>query len=136
MLCAHVTILKASLMCYVCSVFSDNLQIQAIEEELFGPDETAIISDTPSNLETKRNRRLYLERQLSNQFSQDDSKPQLRRTPSVPMSPTDRRQALIKQLSKQKSINEPPSKETVAKKDENTRLIAEERAETGNVSIL
>ena len=136
MLCARDKFLKYLYTMYVCSVFSDNLQIQAIEEELFAPDETAIISDTPSNLETKRNRRLYLERQLSNQLAQDDSRPPLQRTPSTPMSPTDRKRALIKQLSRQKSINEPPSKETVAKKDENTRLIADERAETGNVSIL
>ena len=43
--------------------------------------------------------------------------------------------SLVRQLSKQKSVTEPPEKmDKGAAKDENTRLIQAEAAETGNVS--
>ena len=55
--------------------------------------------------------------------------------PATPSTPRERKLGLMKQISKQKSINEPPEKmDKGAAKDENTRLIQAEAAETGNVS--
>jgi multidrug resistance-associated protein (MRP) len=118
-------------------IFSEN-QIQAIEAELTAPpDETSILSDTPTNLESKRTRRLYLERQISAQSDKSDTRPLLIRSPSSPLpalTPTEKKRAIFRQISKQYSVNEPP-KESVVKKDEKSQLIAEERAETGNVKL-
>ena len=119
---------------------------EGIEEELpLVGDDVNILSEISAADSGRRDgRRLHLERQRSTQYEAELLSPQ-RSHPSTSM---DGRGAVkrqlskqksindpIRQLSKQKSINAPPEKmDKGAAMNENTRLIQAEAAETGNVS--
>ena len=124
---------------------------EAIEEELvLADDDVNILSETAADSSQRHVRRLQLERQRSTQFEADLTSPPGSHSmspqhtqpltpkgshPATPSTPRERKLGLMKQISKQKSINEPPEKmDKGAAKDENTRLIQAEAAETGNVS--
>ena len=108
--------------------------IDAIEEELNLADEDMnIISETAADSGQRQVRRLHLERQRSSQFDAEPLSPQ-RPQPTTPLSPHERKLGLVEQVSRQKSINVPPEKMDKGAKNEHSRLIQAEAAETGNVS--
>ena len=144
------------------AIGEDEEMFEAIEEELPLIDADAnILSETAADSGQKQVRRLHLERQRSTQYDPELMSPQgvqpmsphgaqpFLRQRSQPTTPLDRQASIkkqlskqksindpvVRQLSKQKSINEPPEKmDKGAAKDENTRLIQAETAETGHVS--
>ena len=113
----------------------DDELFEAIEDELIlADDDVNILSETAADSGQRQVRRLHLERQRSTQFEGELRSPQGPH-PTTPSTPRERKMSLMRQISKQKSITEPPEKmDKGAVKDENTRLIQAEAAETGNVS--
>lgn len=126
----------------VVALGDDEEIVDAIEEELILADEDInIISETAADSGRRQVRRLHLERQRSTQFDSDPLSPQhsqplspQRSQPTTPVTPRERKMDLVRQISKQKSLNVPPEKmDKGAAKDEQSRLIQAEAAETGNV---
>ena len=135
-------------------------EFEAIEEELplVGDDVNILSEISAADSGQRVGRRLHLERQRSTQYEPELLSPQ-QSQPTTPMDERGIRRQLSKQksvnepikrqlskqmsitdplkrqLSKQKSLNMPPEKmDKGATKDEQSRLIQEESAETGNVS--
>ena len=108
---------------------------KGIDEELkLADDDMNIISETAADSGRRQVRWLHLERQRSSQFDAEPLSPQ-RPQPTTPLSPHERKLGLVEQVSRQKSINVPPEKmDKGATKNEHSRLIQAEAAETGNVS--
>ena len=105
-----------------------------VEQELDRLGNENIYSDpsTAVDSSSKNLHRRILERQRSNQFEEEVKSPgHIQKTLSTGSS-FDRKKQLLRQFSRQKSIND--EKDRIQReKDEKSKLIAEEKAETGNV---
>ena len=120
---------------YLVVAFGEDEEIvDAIEEELnLADDDINIISETAADSGQRQVRRLQLERQRSTQFDSEPLSPQ-RSQPLSPQRPQPTTVDFVRQISTQKSLNMPPEKvDKGAAKDEQSRLIQAEAAETGNV---
>ena len=111
----------------LCSVFSDDQESEAIEVELV-PDRTNTSCKKPLNLEIRKS---DTEKQDSNQDSIDDLTAIL---PHTPVSPATKKQrSFFRRFSRQKVVYE--KVEETPTRDDKSRLISGEKAETGNVSF-
>ena len=109
----------------LCSVFSDDQESEAIEEELV-PDRTDTSCHKPLDLEIRKS-----EKQDSNQDSIDDLTAIL---PHTPVSPAAKKQrSFFRRFSRQKLVYE--KVEETPTSDDKSRLISEEKAETGSVGF-
>ena len=127
-----------SLLTWVCIDFGEDDELfEAIEEELnLAADDINIISETAADSGRRQVRRLHLERQRSSQFDVEPLSPQ-RPQSTTPVTPRERKLSLVRQLSRRKSVTVPPEKtDKGVAKDEHSRLIQAETAETGNVRKL
>ena len=110
---------------------------EEVESELpLVDDEARIYSDASTATDNSINgiRRRHLERQRSNQFSREDAKsPGHSQKTLPPGSPVDVKKQLFRQLSRQRSVNEDKVQKEAALRDEKSKLITEEKAETGQV---